>query len=226
MQNHAFDETLKQIEHYKKYPQMMPFIGDNYVSLSHRKLLLIGESNYFPKKAESHHSAEAWYLNSYKELTDEEMRWINCRDLLTGKWESPGHFIYRELNRCIEEILEINSLVKGITHVAYMNGFQRPANTGDSIKKILKEVDITIGYEAIRNTILAIDPDIVVFVSKFTGQCFKRKVSNDFKAIKCHTVCHPGTGGLYWHNQNYANGRKKFISILKDEFNLVGVISS
>jgi hypothetical protein len=45
---------LKKIEHFVKYPSMIPYSGQDYELDLHKKLLLIGESNYLPEESEIH----------------------------------------------------------------------------------------------------------------------------------------------------------------------------
>ena len=39
-------------------------------------MLLIGESNYFPKASQVHKDAEAWYEANQDDLTSEEIEWL------------------------------------------------------------------------------------------------------------------------------------------------------
>ena len=95
------NEQLSEIQFYKQFPAMKPFIGEFYNSDKHKKLLLVGESYYLPNETNLHHSPIKWYDSNQNELDDEEIEWINCSGLLTCDWTSDGHHIYRELNKCI-----------------------------------------------------------------------------------------------------------------------------
>ena len=83
--NTNFDSKLREIPHYKRYPAMIPFVGDHYESSEHRKVLVLGESNYLWKKVTLHLDADAWYEGSQDNLDEENIRWINCRRLVGGK---------------------------------------------------------------------------------------------------------------------------------------------
>ncbi|MDR1176770.1 MAG: hypothetical protein LBK83_15005 [Treponema sp.] len=45
--NNEIKERLEKIEHYKNYPQMIPFIGKYWGK--YKKLLIIAESHYLPE---------------------------------------------------------------------------------------------------------------------------------------------------------------------------------
>ena len=45
MNNH-FDEQLNNIEHFQKFPSMLPYIGEHYFTAP-KKVLVIGESHFF-----------------------------------------------------------------------------------------------------------------------------------------------------------------------------------
>lgn len=210
---------LEKKEHFVKYPSMIPYIGQDFESDIHKKLLLIGESNYLPDDSEIHLDDRKWYKSSEDDLTDEEIEWINCRGLLECNWDSPGHFIYRELNRSLQEVLpisEIENKKRSISHCAFMNCFQRPSTTGNSIKRLCTRMDINESKKTISSVIKIIKPDIVIFVSKISRDL----VGNKYKGEDYYMdfVCHPGTGGRYWHNNKYPHGKRKFIKILKKRF--------
>ena len=61
-------EQLSGIDFYKRFPIMIPFIGDHYLSNQHKKMLLVGESFYFPEKSEIHKNADIWYNASQEDL--------------------------------------------------------------------------------------------------------------------------------------------------------------
>lgn len=57
----SFNSKLLEIEHFKHYPQMIPFVGKNY---KETKLLVIAESHYLPPKTEYFDPkklSDAWY---------------------------------------------------------------------------------------------------------------------------------------------------------------------
>lgn len=67
-----FDSQFQSIPFYKHHPYMIPFVGEDYDSPKHKKLLLIGESHYLPKGSTVHYDANAWYNRTPSLSKDEE----------------------------------------------------------------------------------------------------------------------------------------------------------
>jgi len=63
-----------------------------------------------------------------------------------------------------------------------------------------------------------IKPDIVIFVSKYAWDVGGQKIKEKHKNIVVDFVCHPGTGGRYWHNEEYPHNKKKFMQLLRKNF--------
>lgn len=210
-----FDKDLKTIDHYFRFPAMKPYIGVDYGKNGYSKILLVGESNYLPKNSMVHKNAEEWYKADQSKLTNDEINWIHCRQLLECNWKSNGHMIYRELESNLKKYFKTNNDLRAMTNVAYINGFQRPSpETGESIRKFLNKIDYKISSDVLSKVIEIISPDVVIFVSKLTWDRLGWRLKID-KEIKIDFTCHPGTGGRYWHNKNYKNGKNKFNKILK-----------
>ena len=213
-----FDKELKKIEHYDRFPSMLPYVGINYGKNDNPKILLIGESNYLPDYSKIHKKAEKWFQSTEQDLNDEEIDWIHCRQLLECDWTGTGHVIYSELNRNLEKHFEIINDKRAITNIAYMNGFQRPSPIpGESIKEHLSQLDTEVSSDVISQVVKIVKPDVVIFVSKFAWEILSPKLHLD-ENVKIDYTCHPGTGGLYWHNKDYKHGKKKFNKIVKSSF--------
>ncbi|AYN67492.1 hypothetical protein D1013_09015 [Euzebyella marina] len=214
-----FDTKLDKIEHYQKFPSMRPFIGENYGKYNSRKIMLVAESHYLPPKSTISQNPENWYNSKQTDLSKEEIAWINTRGILSGDWKPNGHMIFRELNTRMSDFMDVKEF-RAMTNVAFMNGFQRPApETGDSIKKFCKPIDYKIGAQTINAVINIIEPDLVIFVSKLSWDELRWKIPKSELRVKYDFVCHPGTGGRYWHNKNYEHGMKKFKSLIESEVN-------
>jgi hypothetical protein len=209
--------SLEMISHFKAYHAMVPFVGNHYEAPQHNKLLLVGESNYLPKKSKVHLDPDAWYKGCQKQLSDEEIRWIHCRGLLKGDWNNGGHRIYREINRCLESA-GINGSERSMEHVAYMNAFQRPAREGDSIKHIVKTLDKDKAAEVIKEVVDVIEPDMVVFVSKYAWDALKSRLKRADGMPDLDFVCHPTGAWSYWNRESYAHGKRKFLHLLENRF--------
>ena len=214
-----FDEKLDLIEHYQKFPVMKPFVGKNFGQGNSRKIMFVAESHYLPPNSTISRIPEKWYKSNQKYLTNEEIEWINTRKILGGNWKPAGHMIFRELDTRMSEFMNVEKF-RAMTNVAFMNGFQRPApETGDSIKNFCKPIDYKIGANTIKEVVNIIEPDLVIFVSKLSWDKLRWKIPKSKSEVKYDFVCHPGTGGRYWHSKKYEHGLKKFKKIVEQELN-------
>jgi len=155
-------KKLEEVKHYKKYPKMIPFVGNDYISDNHKKLLIIAESHYLPNESTLHLNAEKWYSGDENLLNDEEKEWI---------WTSN---IARYLKKSIFVNI-FNALIKaGVNRsnereqVAFMNYFQRPAIERQSFKKVCTQLDKDEAAENIRSVVSILKPDLIIFVSKYS----------------------------------------------------------
>ncbi len=213
-----FDNLLNEIDHYQRFPAMRPFVGKNYINNA-RKIMLIAESHYMPPESTISLNPENWYNSTQLDLTKEEVAWIDTRNILSGNWKPAGHMIFKELNKQMSKFMDV-SKSRAMTNVAFMNGFQRPApKTGDSIKKFCKPIDYKIGAKTIKEVIEVLKPNLVLFVSKLAWDKLRRKLPKPELTTEYDFVCHPGTGGRYWHNKKYQHGLEKFKLILNKELN-------
>lgn len=215
--NRLFDPKLHEIDHFRRYPAMLPFVGTTYHGPDHLPTLLIGESNYMPPASTAHLSADRWYSGTQSDLTAEEVTWLDCRGLLSCKWDSPGHNIYREINRCVGETGVVVP-DRGVSAIAFMNAFQRPAAaTGRSMKECVTDLDRSRSLEVLSDTVRAIAPELVIFTSRFAGAVFGHALQTTFPATRVECVSHPADS-FYWRRKNYSHGRSKFVSILRTQF--------
>ena len=103
-----------------------------------------------------------------------------------------------------------------MTNVVFMNGFQRPApEPGKSIRKFCERIDYTIGAKTIEKVIDIVEPNLVIFVSKFSWDELRWKLPKPKFGTEYDFVCHPGTGGRYWHNTDYKHGVSKFTNLVR-----------
>ncbi|OXU15072.1 hypothetical protein SMSP1_01267 [Sedimentisphaera salicampi] len=189
---------------------MRPFVGEFY-SANPIKTLLIAESFYLPNECELHKDAEEWYASNESDLDSSEKPWVDCRGLIECDWFAAGHFLYRELDRCLCESTGI-----GFEGLAFMNAFQRPScREGESFKHFCTNLDIEKSSEVINVVQEVLLPDHVIFVAKYPWDVLGAQVTSKDVAKKYDFVCHPGTGGRYWHNVDYQHGKQKFLKIMK-----------
>lgn len=219
-----FDSRLIEIDHFKKYAAMMPYVGINYGKTENGKIMLIGESNYLPENSTINNpddNPDDWY-NKYTQddLTVEETEWIDCRDLLDRhEWKDSGHMIYKELNKQMTPYFDITSF-NAMSNVIFMNAFQRPSpKMGECIRSYAIKIDFEIGAKTVDEVIQITDPDLVIFVSKYAWDAIRCRLSKEQGNRKIDFTCHPGTGGRYWHNKNYKHGVGKFKESISKQLN-------
>jgi hypothetical protein len=212
-----FDPLLSEIPHFAAIPAMLPYVGADYASTSHGKLLLIGESFYFPDESTIHRDAERWYELSEADLNGDEVEYICCRGLLECPWGAPGHAMYREINRC----LDAHELVyedRAISHVAFANAFFRPAEVpGGSFKHCGIPLDYEKSRDITEAMIRILQPDLVIYVSKFAWDSSGQFVAQRLPEIPFRFTSHPANP-FHWNRKSYEHGRSKFMELLKRHF--------
>ena len=205
-----YDSALEQIPHYKQYPAMMPYVGINYDSPRHKRMLLIAESNYLSNEATIHQDADTWYQSRQAAMTEEEVKWIHCRNL----WSDDNHYFYQKLEPCLAS-LGVDDEGRALSHVAFMNAFQRPSRQGDSIKSYCTETDIQKSGDVIRQVIASLEAELVVFMSKYAWEVIGSRL--EVTGSELRFVCHPAAY-FYWNTPGYYHGREKFVNILREDF--------
>lgn len=211
--SNSFDTSLKEISHYQSFPAMLPFVGQDYVSSNHSKLLVLGESFGFPEESTFHKDPVRWYSKNQNSLTEEEVEYIHCRNLLECDWGSPGHEMYRELNRCLVEV-GLPSQNRPVSHICYANTFLRPADSGAFFKHCCVEQDVAMSIDVLTRVIAVLAPDLVIFASKYSWEVVGRRIAPQVSGTTFDFVCHP-TAHFYWNVESYNDGRIKFVSLLK-----------
>lgn len=213
-----FDIELDKVEHYQKFPMMRPFVGKNYGEENKRKIMLVAESHYLPPTSTISKDPDLWYRSSQSDLTNDEKAWINTREILQGDYKPAGHMIFRELDLRMSKFMDTSNQ-RAMSNIVFMNGFQRPApETGDSIKHFCHPIDYKIGANTIKSVLEIVNPSLVIFVSKLAWDQLRWKLPKDSSGIEYNFVCHPGTGGRYWHNNNYDHGLQKFNSLIQNNY--------
>ena len=193
---------------------MMPFVGQEYVASSHPKLLLLGESFYFPEDSTSHIDPAQWYSKNQTALNEEEIEYFHCRKLLECEWKSAGHKMYREINGCLDEV-GLNFTDRSVSLVSYTNTFMRPArDSGGSFQHCCSQQDVEVSIETLSQIIQSLMPNKVIFASVFAWNTVGKIIAKRFADISIDFVAHP-TAHFYWNVESYPNGRKKFISLLQ-----------
>ena len=224
----AFDEDLLKVDHYKKYPEMMPWIGCGFTTQK-IKILLIGESHYLPKDCIYHLDAEAWYRGTSTTITKGRGS-FTTRDIISSgtkdNWKKKSRAIYKNTENAIYES-RLFSIKPATTYAntAFMNFFQRPAQTnGDSIKP--SNLDITVSNEVFSNVVKIIRPDVVIFTSSLAYKAAAKEQSLKYlKEMNIqYTRCpHPYTSWWNRPSKKYENktGRTHFIDFINKQIDLI-----
>lgn len=210
-----FDEELNAIDIYKRYPLLKPFVGSSYIGDS-PKILLIAESHYLPPESTVHLNASAWYAGAEVDLTTTEQQWMRTRKILNkplNGWESKGHAIYRNLETALVKAgLPANDSV--FRQVAFMNAFQRPAKTGDSIKSTQQDVEVAAA--TVQQVINVLCPDYVIFVSTKAKKAVGKRLS-------CPSIAVHHPASPWWNRkQNGVTSRERFIGLVSECWNTKG----
>ena len=167
----TYDAKFLSIPFYKTHPYMMPFVGCNYESPEHKKLLLVGESHYLHQNSTIHRDIEGWYAGA-DGITDDECECCNTRHSSErgyGKFKAP-----------IEAALR-NFFPSGFDEIAAYNYFLRPANEGSSFRKICKKKDHEKAVLNLHNVLEILSPDLVAFFGVLAFDSVEKYYLNYFK---------------------------------------------
>lgn len=213
----VYDKELDDIPHFKAFPSMRPYVGPDYSSVEHRRLLIIGESGYFPEESTIHLDPLRWYGASEADLDEEELEYINWRKLVQCLWPHAGHKMYRELNSRISE-LGMKFTDRPISNVAFINAFQRPASIpGDSFAACCQPKDGEVALMTLNAVIGVLEPEIVIFASKWSWHVLGHQIQATYPSCIFEFVAHP-TSPFWWNRRGYPHGKLKLMSILRDKY--------
>lgn len=211
----AFDDRLDEIESYQRYPLLKPFVGSDYGN-SGPRILLIAESHYLPEGSTIHMDSECWYTGNEGDLTSQEQTWMRTRRILNKPlkgWTAKGHTIYRNIESALLKAgLPANDSV--FRQVAFMNAFQRPAKTGDSIKQSKQDAEIAV--ETINQVVKALKPDHIVFISTKARRAVGKHLSQNSVGVH-HPAC------PWWNRKrNGVSSKQRFIDHISRYWNATG----
>ena len=163
-----WDAIWERIPFYKAHPYMKPFIGKDYESPRHKRLLLIGSNHYMPPTSTVHHDATGWYKSPV--LTEEEKAW--CDTCATRFNDQPFQ------NRTRDGINAAVGATAGLSEVAFVNYFLRPTDKPPATLDNLwwhdgdgRKLDCEMAIRNFRDVIELLDemsskPDLFVFLGK------------------------------------------------------------
>ena len=206
-----YNEQLRRIEHYERYPQMMPFVGRGYEE--YRTLLLL-ESHYLPKESRVHLDAERWYNGRSYSLSEEEKRWIHTRNIINDRCHWDGGQSIGRINLALIEALgqEGEERDNMFQYFCYMNAFQRPAIQGSDIQET--DLDIEKSDEVIRQVIEILQPRHALFSSKKAAGRFMESVAQ--QDVTVGATQHPISS--WWNRESGAEkitGKERFICFIR-----------
>lgn len=174
--SNEFEKQLLQVPHYKKFPQMLPWVGSQY-GKDHGKILIISTSHYLPEGSTIQKTPESWYNSSIEDLgidpieKESEIRWSDTAGVISSGmkyWNNGGHRIFRTLHMAMEKAgIDLpqgtnNNLFR---YMAFYNFFQRPAEvSGESIQNTPE--DNKIAYDVFESVVEILNPDAIFVVSK------------------------------------------------------------
>jgi len=227
-------DKLAQIEHFKLHPEMLPYVGPQYERV---KVLLVGESHYLGKcyeddKAFCDDFLQNWYENgtdhfawkSQGENPETDQEYFNTRIVVRNYLEhyrSRAHSMFRNpsvvfcdvISNMDPEIIINDS--DAFSCFAFCNYFQRPEiKTGGSFDST--EQDDSKSAEIFNEIIKALDPSLVVFLSRKAYENYKNKLGQRIDDTFIKAVAHPTSS--WWNKENGAckTGKEEFEDIIGD----------
>src|ERR1035437_771260 len=207
---------------FERFPKLIPAVGEpNYWKGEHSKLLLVGESNYFKDDMElksDFKDFEKWYKGENSRLIPEEKK----KDVSNWVGNSRHNKIFKSMKTVLDE--EGITDYKGdlLEEAAYYNYFLRPASVKKGnygFEKDCEMIDCQVSYLALCGIIEEINPNIVIFVSKYSHDKFMEfyeKEKTRFENVVIEFVNHFSSHRT-WEHEN-GNGRQKFEKLLKDHW--------
>ena len=208
---------------FERFPLLKPAVGENFISNEHKRMLIIGESNYLDDSYVSQcdfKDAEKWYKDFMAKLIPKE------KESAFSNWVGP----YKKHN---DPFGNLFSSIRNVLHyagkkcdqyelqeTAYYNYFLRPAsvsNKGYSFKKDCKNIDREVSGIALCGIITQLEPSLVVFASRYAYIEFikyKKNIGFQTNAV-IDFVNHPSNNFQCWKKDN---GAKKFESLMKQYF--------
>lgn len=163
-------------KHLKKFPCMTPWIGKNYEDESHKRLLIMGESHYFPEGSTIQIDAQKWYNDVKQEdLNSKEQSYITTKeitnDAINNNINHKPFRIYKNIAERLNEQLNLDNYTESFEHVSFYNYFLRPAEIdGESIN--VKEIDKEEAKLFLKWFIEEFKPDLIAFTSSKAGDTF------------------------------------------------------
>lgn len=219
LKNTEIEVGSGKINIFERFPDFMPFIGDEYYSNSSKskKMLFIWESYYDTKNRLKKYDEDTkgWYENEEQELIDEYFCKMFKKDKEKTNYNNHWNFAskmhkngidrksptFRNVEKVLDEFLKDKNSFK---YCAGYNYYLRPATNSSSIKS--DPLDEEVAAKALKAIIEKINPNKVVFFSKKASESFKKAIDyfkldkEGFENIEFETFVHPACA---WWNREY-----------------------
>lgn len=204
---------------FVRSPELVPAWGNHFwrEDRAHKKMLLIGESNYFDD-ADIPYSdflqPQEWYRNPDAKLIPE------YRKTDVGNWKTYKTFtrVYDCMNRILDEN-HIEHEEDALCESAFYNYFLRPAhNTGRKKQFVPQPVDLDVAGEALTGVIRVLSPDLIVFLSKLAYNSFLKYCSEKnivWEGIVIEQVNHPASWRFHNAEKSACYGKVKLEGLLR-----------
>jgi hypothetical protein len=209
LKNIEIEVNSKRFLIFERFPDLVPFVGDEYGCSKYKKILLIWES-YYDKdgKEDIIKCPNSWYfeakVDKIKEIlgnkTNDYKRWLNFARKMHEKGEDRKSLTFKN----IEKILNtFSGDENSFRYCAGYNYYLRPASNSSSI--IADKLDEEIAAKTLEKIIDILKPDVVVFLSKKANTSFKT-YKTKFPTIKFKSFVHPASA---WWNKKSGKDPKK-----------------
>lgn len=196
---------------FNRFPVLIPATyGDNYWNNPrHNKLMIIGESNYLQDNADSvFKDPYAWYQGEItKPLIPKEKE----NDFKNEKSN------YTPFDRLCDSMKTVLKTEFGAIYeeAVYYNYFLRPATGGRTFRHFCKPIDREVAGTALCGILEILEPDIVIFVSKYAYDEFIKHIgSTKYNNTQIEFVYHPSSKFQKWESN--PKSKQKFEELLRN----------
>lgn len=207
------------------YPEMLPFVGKNW--LTSKKILLLGESHYMDYDKLSRDYPEHDYLNDWYQGSSAVWKddWLKsylqtrhnilCLENPSRKVGKPL-LMYSNIRKSLRQISPFNESESVFTDFAYYNYFQKPASERGPRSVQPNSQDSQMAHKTFLKVLEVIEPKQVIFASIKAYNLFRQKHGKS--ELPCPVDFVPHAGRPWWHRKSwrYGNlkGKEKFIKIV------------
>lgn len=213
----GYDDQLRMIGHYMRYPEMMVAVGMGYATAQTR-ILVLGESHYLDRNEASNHP-DIWYERQ-DEVRIHSLANINTRGIfdnaINGRKARKSKAIFHSLASALNACGMTAPGVRGsLRSIAYMNYFQRPAELAGASLKVHPR-DVTEAECVVSEVADVLQPQLIVFASRLAWRHAKTGLADQLLSagIQILDVPHPATS--WWNRPSHPmkgmTGRQRFIN--------------